>query len=72
MKKLMRKLAILGLLLGGLAATNGDLVTKAYAVTCDDCLSRYDTCMAACVDYQSACPIHCQGSYNLCSRNCTN
>lgn len=71
MKKLARKLVILGILLAGLAGLNGDLVTKAYALTCEDCAPRYDNCMAVCVDYQSACPILCQSQYNNCvSRYC--
>lgn len=69
MKKLARKLVILGILLAGLAGIKGDLVTKAYALTCEDCLPRYESCMAACVDYQSACPILCEGRYNHCVEN---
>lgn len=73
MKKLARKLVILGILLAGLAGLDGDLVTKAHAVTCADCQTRYETCMAYCAYYQSACPIRCQSQYNTCvSTYCDN
>jgi hypothetical protein len=69
--KLVRKIMILGVLLTGLAAIKGDLVTKAEATTCEDCESRYAACSAQCWDYQSACPILCDGMYNRCVQTCT-
>jgi hypothetical protein len=71
LKTTMRKLMILGVLLTGLAAIKGDLVTKAEATTCDECDSRYNSCIDQCVDYQSACPILCNGMYNRCVQTCT-
>lgn len=69
--KLVRKLVILGVLLTGLAGLKGDLVTKAEATTCDECDSRYNTCISQCVDYQSACPILCDHLHSRCLQTCT-